>query len=183
MEPPAITPRRRRPFLAPFVVLLIAAVVAVGIGFALWRSASNTMVIVVPAAEGALGSIDDPPLSAAGSQQAQRLAQRFAGVSGEEGPTAIFVAGTLRAQQTAAPLAGMLGLKPIALAGNKGAAMERQIMRGHRGATVLVVCSRAQIVALVQALSGVAVSLPAPRALYIVSIPSVGPAKVLQMTD
>lgn len=182
MEPPVIT-RRRRPFLAPVWLSLLVGLAVLGLGLALWKSAINTVVVIVPAAQGTLGSIDNPPLSAEGGQRAQQLAQRFAGASGREGLGAIFVSGTRRAQQTASPLAQLLGLRPIVLASSDGDGMASQVMSRNRGDTVLVVCSRDAIAALVQALSGFAIATPTPRDLYVVTIPRYGPAKVLRMTN
>ena len=80
---PAIT-RRRRPFLAPVWLSLLAALALGAVALVLWASATNTVVVVVPAASGELGSIPNAPLSAAGGQQAQVLAQRFATASGRD---------------------------------------------------------------------------------------------------
>lgn len=51
----------------------------------------------------------DVPLDAAGEWQAQRLAQALAGV----GIRALYSSDLQRAQQTAAPLAALLGLEPV----------------------------------------------------------------------
>lgn len=50
----------------------------------------------------------DPPLSAAGEQQAEAVAERLA----DEPLAALFVTGLVRTVQTAAPLASRLGLEP-----------------------------------------------------------------------
>ncbi len=181
MEPPAIT-RRRRPFLMPLWLTLMAGLVVLGVGLALWARAANTVVVIVPQANGALGSIDNPPLSAEGGQQAERLAQRFANASGRDGLRAIFVSRTRRAEQTASPLAQLLGLTPIVLASRDGDAMASEIMRRHGGNTVLVVCTRAAIVQLIRALAGHTVQAPTSRDMFFVTVPRYGPAKVLRMT-
>ncbi len=181
MEPPVIT-RRRRPFLAPVWLILLASAVVFGVALALWASATNTIVVLVPQAGGALGSIDNPPLSAEGGQQAQQLAQRFAGGSGGQGLDAILVSATRRAEQTASPLAQLLGLQPHVLAGSDGDGMAAEIMSRYSGDAVLVVCSRTEVAALVEALGGQTVRLPGLRDLYIVTVPRYGPAKVLRMT-
>ena len=181
MEPPAIT-RRRRPFLMPLWLTLMTGLAVLGVGLALWARAANTVVVIVPQANGALGSIDNPPLSAEGGQQAERLAQRFANASGREGFEAIFVSRTRRAEQTASPLAQLLGLTPIVLASRDGDSMASEIMSRHGGNTVLVVCTRAAIVQLIQALAGRTVQLPTSRDMFFVTVPRYGPAKVLRMT-
>lgn len=180
---PAITRRRRRPFLAPVWLGLLAVLALVGLGLALWASASNTIVVVVPSAQGELGSINNAPLSAAGGQQAQMLARHFATSSGPDGLSAIYVSDTRRAQQTAEPLAQLLGLRPIILSNRTGAGIAGTILAQHTGDNVLVVCNRQTIAELVRALSGRRIELTAARDLYIVTIPRYGPARVLQMHD
>ncbi len=179
---PAIT-RRRRPFLAPVWLSLLAGLAVVGLGLALWASATNTIVVVVPSAQGELGSIDNAPLSAAGGQQAQMLARRFATSSGPDGLSAIYVSDTRRAQQTAEPLAQLLGLRPIVLSNRTGTGIAGKILDQHTGASVLVVCNRQIIADLIDALSGHHIELTGARDMYIVTIPRYGPARVLQMHD
>ncbi len=177
---PAIT-RRRRPFLAPVWLSLFAGLALAGVGLALWASATNTLVIVVPSASGELGSIDNAPLSAAGGQQAQMLAQRFATASGRYGLSAIYVADTRRAQQTAEPLAQLLGLRPIVLSSRGGESIAAEIFDQHTGGSVLVVCDRQAVGRVVHALSGHHVGPVAQRDMYIVTIPRYGPARLLRM--
>src|SRR5579872_3139995 len=114
MGPPAIT-RRRRPFLTPVWLILLAVLAVVGIGLFLNQSESNTIVVIVPPANEELGTIDDPPLSATGEQQAQQLAQQFAAANGPDGLKAIYVSPSRRAKQTVAPLAQSLGKQPVTL--------------------------------------------------------------------
>jgi broad specificity phosphatase PhoE len=182
MGPPAIT-RRRRPFLAPVWLILLAALAVLGVGLALHESDSNTIVVIVPAASKELGTIDDPPLSPAGEQQAQQLAQQFAAASGPDGLAAIYVDATRRAKQTAAPLAQSLG-KPAAILTSRDAdGIADQIMGEHAGDNVLVVCEESVIPDLVQVLSGQQVT-PADgqRAIWVVTVPRYGPANVLRMS-
>jgi broad specificity phosphatase PhoE len=179
---PAIT-RRRRPFLAPVWLSLLAVLAVVGLGLALWASATNTIVVIVPSAQGELGSIDNAPLSAAGGQQAQMLARRFATSSGPDGLSAIYVSDTRRAQQTAEPLAQLLGLQAIVLSNRTGAGIAAMILDQHTGDSVLVVCSRQTITDLIAALSGQHIEQTAAREMYIVTLPRYGPARVLQMHD
>ncbi|MHB1541165.1 MAG: phosphoglycerate mutase family protein [Steroidobacteraceae bacterium] len=182
VDPPAIT-RRHRPFLAPVWLGLLAAVALAALGVALWASASNTLVVIVPAALGQIGSIANPPLSASGGQQAQRIAQRFATATGREGLDAIYVGDTRRAQQTAAPLAQLLGLKPVVLARSRARNMAGEILGHYAGGTLLVVCNRQFIAALIRALSGKRIETVAERDMYVVSIPRYGAAKILRMRN
>ncbi|MDE2448421.1 MAG: histidine phosphatase family protein [Gammaproteobacteria bacterium] len=181
MGPPAIT-RRRRPFLTPVWLILLAVLAALGVGLFLHASATNTIVIIVPPASEELGTIDDPPLSAAGEQQAQQLAQQFAAASGPEGLAAIYVSASRGAKQTAAPLAQALGKQPVTLTSTDGDGIAGQIMGDHAGDNVLVVCPEAVVADLIQVLSGQQVKPPeGQRAVWVVTVPSYGPASVLRI--
>ena len=177
---PAIT-RRRRPFLAPVWLGLLAVLAVAALALALWASATNTIVVVVPSAGAELGSITNAPLSAAGGQQAQMLARRFATASGRDGLSAIYVSDTRRAQQTAEPLAQLLGLRPIVLSSRGGESIAGEILDQHTGRSVLVVCGRETVADLVHALSGHHIQPAAERDMYIVAIPRYGPARILRM--
>jgi len=180
MGPPAIT-RRRRPFLTPVWLILLAALAVLGVGLGLHESANNTIVVVVPPASGELGTIDDPPLSATGEQQAQQLAQQFA-ADGSDGLAAIYVSASRRAKQTAAPLAQSLGKQPVTLTSSDADGIAGQIMGEHGGDNVLVVCAEAVIPDLIQVLSGQQVKAPeGQRSVWVVTVPSYGPATVLRM--
>jgi len=181
MDPPVIT-RRRRPFLAPFWMILLAVLAVVGVALALHASATNTIVVIVPPASRVLGTIDDPPLSAAGEQQAQELAQQFANGNAPDGLSAIYVSATRRAMQTAAPLAQSLGKQPVVLRSSDANEIARQIMGERAGDNVLVVCPEPTIAGLIQVLSGQEIK-PAQgeRAVWVVTVPSYGPASVLRI--
>ncbi len=182
MAAPAIT-RRRRPLLTPVWLILLAVLAVIGVGLGLHESATNTIVIVVPPASRELGTIDDPPLSAAGEQQAQLLAQQFAASSGPDGLDAIYVSATRRANQTAAPLAQTLGKQPVTLTSGDAGGIAGEIMGEHAGDKVLVVCEEAVIPALIQILTGQEVTpAPAQRAVWVVTVPSYGPAGVLRIS-
>jgi len=181
MDPPAIT-RRRRPFLTPVWLILLGALAVLGVGLFLHESASNTIVVIVPPASKELGTIDDPPLSAAGEQQAQQLAQQFAAAGGPNGFAAIYVSATRRAKQTIAPLAQSLGKQPVTLTSSDADGIADQIMGEHAGDNVLVVCPEAVIADLIQVLSGQQVTPPeGQRAAWVVTVPSYGPASVLRI--
>ena len=181
MGPPAIT-RRRRPFLTPVWLILLAALAVIGVGLGLHESATNTIVLIVPPANGELGTIDNPPLSPVGEQQAQQLAQQFAAASGPQGLAAIYVSGTRRAKQTAAPLAQSLGKQPVVLTSSDADGIAGEIMGQHAGDNVLVVCSDSVIPDLIQVLSGQQVKPPEGQgAAWVVTVPSYGPASVLRI--
>jgi broad specificity phosphatase PhoE len=181
MGPPAIT-RRRRPFLTPVWLILLAALAVLGVGLFLHQSASNTIVVIVPPASKELGTIDDPPLSAAGEQQAQQLAQQFAAANGPDGLKAIYVSAGRQARQTVAPLAQSLGTQPVMLTSADADGIADQIMGEHGGDNVLVVCPETVIADLIQELSGQQVKAPdGERAAWVVTVPSYGPASVLRI--
>ena len=72
MEAPAVT-RYRRPFLAPVWLTMLAVVLALVVAFAVYRSASTTVVVLVRPVEKDAATIDDPPLSPDGDKRAERL--------------------------------------------------------------------------------------------------------------
>ena len=76
MEPPGIT-RHRRPFLAPLYLGLLAAVVFFAIGWAIYDTATTTVVFLVRPVEKNPGTIDDPPVSPEGEARAERVAHMF----------------------------------------------------------------------------------------------------------
>jgi phosphohistidine phosphatase SixA len=181
MDPPAIT-RRRRPFLTPVWLILLAALAVLGVGLFLHASANNTIVVIVPPASKELGTIDDPPLSAAGEQQAQQLAQQFAAANGPDGLAAIYVSAIRRAKQTAAPLAQALGKQPVTLDSSDADGIAGQVMSEHAGDNVLVICPDAVVADLIQVLSGQQIKPPeGQRAIWVVTVPSYGPASVLRI--
>ncbi|HEY7888385.1 MAG TPA: histidine phosphatase family protein [Steroidobacteraceae bacterium] len=181
MGPPAIT-RRRRPFLTPVWLILLAGLAVLGVGLGLHESADNTIVVIVPPASEELGTIDDPPLSAAGEQQAQQLAQQFAAANGPDGLAVIYVSPSRAAKQTAAPLAQSLGKQPATLSSADANGIAEQIMGEHGGDNVLVVCPDATIPDLIQVLSGQEVKAPeGQRAVWVVTVPRYGPASVLRI--
>ena len=183
MEAPAVT-RYRRPFLAPVWLTMLAVVFALGIAFAIYRSASTTVVVLVRPAEKDAATIDDPPLSPDGEQRAQMLAQMLGENSGVGRLDAIYVSDSRRAQQIIAPLAERLGKRPVIVQGSDVGAVANRITRGHDGGTVLFVGNGTLIPQLVQELSGIEPSSTNERehdTLYVVSIPTFGRANVLRL--
>ena len=91
-------------------------------------------VLVVRHAE-RLDSSTDSPLSTAGDERAQALAK----VAGRAGVSAIFVTQFQRTQQTAAPLAAQLKLKPIVMTANATPPLVERLRRDHVNDVVLIV--------------------------------------------
>jgi phosphohistidine phosphatase SixA len=183
MEAPAVT-RYRRPFLAPLWLTPLAVLCALGVAFAIYRSASTTVVVLVQPAEKEAGSIEDPPLSPAGEQRAQMLAQLLGETGGVGRLDAIYVSDARRSQQIIGPLADRLGKRPLVLQDADIAAMASRLTRGHDGGTVLFVGSGSKVPQLARELSGVQVASANDRehdTLYVVAIPTFSRASVLRL--
>jgi hypothetical protein len=182
MEAPGITRRRRprRPFLAPLWLITLLVLAVATLAFLVLRFASTTVVVLVhPPLEGSVLPGNDPPLSAQGQQQAQRLAIMF----GDPGVTghldALYVSDTRSARDTLAPLAERLGQHPVVIPADPGRIASR-VLREHHGGTVLVVASGDRVPELVRKLSGIRVPPGQDDAGYIVGIPSLGQASLLR---
>jgi broad specificity phosphatase PhoE len=183
MEAPAVT-RYRRPFLAPVWLTMLAIVCTLALAFAIYRSASTTIVVLVQPAEKEAGTIEDPPLSPVGEQRAQMLAQLLGEPSGVGRLDAIYVSDARRPQQIIAPLAERLGKHPQVIEGGDIGGIASRITRGHDGGATLFVGNGDSVPQLVRELSGVPV--PASNdhehdTLYVVAIPTYGRANVLRL--
>lgn len=181
MEPPAIT-RRRRPFLAPVWLSLLAVLIAIGVAVIVFRSATTTVVVLVGPAEKDVGKIDDPPLSDEGEQRAQRLARMFGEGSGADRPSAVYVSGTRVAQQTAAPLAERLGVHPVAV-GEVRETVAR-VLKEHEGGTVLLIGTSETVPQLLHELSGRGILMSKDDeydTAFVISIPTFGDSNVLRI--
>jgi phosphohistidine phosphatase SixA len=183
MQPPAVT-RHRRPFLAPFWVMWLLFFLLLAAAFVSYRSATTTTIVLVRDAEKVMGTIDDPPLAAEGVRRAERLAQMFGEVKADQGLQALYVADTKRGQQTMAPLASRLGMKPTAYRPTDVDGMTRDLLREHRGGRALIVGQSTTLPAMVQKLSGQAVpEIPEEQYddIYVVTVPSFGRSSVLRL--
>ena len=76
----------------------------------------------------------DSPLSEAGERRAQALVPLLESFH----PSALYASDKQRTQQTLAPLAAKLGLKPAVRPKDESAALAAEILKEHRGQTVLV---------------------------------------------
>jgi broad specificity phosphatase PhoE len=182
MEPPAITPRRRRPFLAPVWLSMLAVVIAIVVAILVFRSATTTVVVLAGPVEKDVGTIDDPPLSPDGEQRALRLARML----GESPGTlnAIYVSQTRVAQQTAAPLAERLNLHPIVVPANSVKDAVNRVLREHEGGTVLLIGTSATVPQMLSTLSGRDVAATKDDeydTVFVVSIPTFGDSSVLRL--
>ena len=183
MDPPGIT-RHRRPFLAPVWLTLLAVLLIGGVAVAFYRSATTTVVLLVPAVEKAPGAISDPPLSPEGEQRAQQLAQMFGDASGSGRLDAIYVSDDRRARQTATPLAERLRRAPLVFSSREARTVAARVLRDHAGGTVLVIGSGATLPLMIQELQGGG-TMPwgqgAADVIYIVSVPSFGRAHLVRI--
>ena len=178
--------RRRRPFLAPLWLLAFAGIAVLAAAFAYWHSATTTTIVLIRHAEKQVGAISDAPLSPPGEVRATRLAQMF----GEAAPLGrvqkIYVTDTRRTQQTAAGLAQRLGLKPEIVEGKGDSkAFARRVLRENRGGRALVVGHSNTVPEIVAALTGETDVPPIDDeqfdTMYIVTVPTIGRASVLQI--
>jgi broad specificity phosphatase PhoE len=126
----------------------------------------------------------DPPLSPAGLARAQRLAALFGETHGNGRIDTIYVTDTRRTQQTAAPLAADLHERPIVMPAGDVAGLASRVLRDNRGQHVLIVGHSNTVPELVHALSGLTVDPISDgdyENIYIVTIPSNGPATLLHL--
>jgi broad specificity phosphatase PhoE len=183
MEPPAIT-RHRRPFLAPFWLMWLIFVIVLAVAYVGYRSATTTTVVLVRHAEKDLVTIDDPPLTPAGEQRAERLAQMFGGVRGAGRIDGIYVTNTRRTQQTAMPLASRLGEEPIVVPASDVNAVVSRVMSEHRGGRALIVGHSNTLPEIIQKLSGISIPEIGDDEydnVYIVTVPTIGNSTVLRL--
>ncbi len=183
MEAPAIT-RYRRPFFAPLWVSLLAAAFVIGaLGFAVYRSAGTTVVLLMRPAAKDPGTIADPPLSPEGEERAQRLAHLFGDGVAATGLDAIYVTEDRRAQQSAAPLAQRLHRVPVIFGAAGVRATAARLLHDHTGQAVLVIAGGGSFAQMLRALGGE--ELPAVQddadVIYVVSLPRFGRARLVRL--
>ncbi len=183
MEAPVVT-RRRRPFLAPLWLILLATVTVGAVAWSAYRSAGTTLVVLVRSPERQPGAIADPPVSPDGEARAQRLARLFGAGSSAGGVEAVYASDDRRAQQTVAPLAERLHRAPVIFSASDIGTAAARVLREHGGGRVLVVCAGDSVAQMAQVLAGsdaAHVVAGDPDALYVVSIPSFGHAQLLRI--
>jgi broad specificity phosphatase PhoE len=123
---------------------------------------AQRLVYVVRHAERADGGMPpagvtkpDPPLSEAGKARADKLASMLA----VSGVTAIYVTEYVRTQQTAAPLAAALKLKPTAIPSSGTADLVARLKADHRNDIVLIVGHSNSVPEIITALGGPPVTI------------------------
>ena len=179
---------QHRPFMTPIWLFGIGGFVTLGVAiFALWiwATANSTTVIVIRHAEKELGSLVDPPLSAAGEARAALLARLFGDPKAPGRLDAIYTSAWLRNRSTAAPLAAQLGLVPIVAPTNDSQGLARRVLREHSGGRVMIVGHADTVPAVVAELAGES-DIPGIDehdygVMYIVTVPRVGHANLLRL--
>jgi phosphohistidine phosphatase SixA len=146
--------------LLGFVCVALVAVAASGCaGPSPAMSSAPGRAIVVRHAEASAALGSDPELTVGGRERAFALAEALQ----QAGVKAIFASQFRRTQQTARPLAEILGVEveEIAVVGGdieaQAAALARRIREEHPGETVLIVGHSNTVPLIVQALCGVSV--------------------------
>jgi phosphohistidine phosphatase SixA len=157
--------RLRHGFIAACLVLLAA-----GLG------AQDTTVVLFRHGERVSLFDPDSPLSKAGLQRAQALVPLLAAFQ----PVAAYTSDLRRTQQTLAPTALQLGLTPLVRPKAGSGEMAAELLREHRGQTVLV-CWHHDL--MKQVVRGLGVQGPVPYwsldtydRLWIVRVPATGEA-------
>jgi hypothetical protein len=190
MEDATITRRRRRPivgrrpFLAPIWLTALAVAAVVAVALLLYQAAGTTTVVVVRPDEGASGAVSDAARVRAGGVRAEQLARLFGGTAAPGRIEAIYVTAAQRMEQTVAPLAARLGLRPVVISSDDADEAAARALNEHRGATVMVVTSAATLPKVVEALSGIKLAPTAGNEygdIYIVSVPMLGSAGVVEL--
>lgn len=116
---------------------------------------AQVTVIFTRHAEKAAVPKDDPPLTAAGQRRAELLASMLA----DSGVDAIYVTELQRTQQTAAPLAARLNVKPAVIPADDTDALVKAIRARQKGVEVVVGHSN-KLPAIISALGGPEIKIP-----------------------
>jgi len=171
---------RRRPFLTPVWLTVFGALVLIGLLAWGVLSASTTTIFVLRHAEALAGEGKDPSLSLAGQLRARRLAEIF-DEKGDLGLDGIVVSEFRRSQETARPLATVLGIPVIVVASADPAVVARRALADFRGQRVMIIGHRNTVPGIVGALSG---HEPPPMdetdfgTVYVIARPRFSPASV-----
>ena len=176
----------RRMFLTPVWIFFFVGALALVVAAWAVLAASTTVVMVVRHADQTDEASADPPLSAAGTERATRLAALLAAAPGGQGVDAIFVTQWRRTDETARPLATRSGVPVIALPADDIGALEHRILDEYRGRRVLVIGHADTVPEIVRRLGrGSAVAPPGAGdygTAYVVAVPRWGRPNVLRLS-
>lgn len=135
------------------------------------------IVVLVRHAEPAATGGENPGLSAAGRRRAVTLAKMLAGA----GITAIFTSELRRTKETARPVAALLSIAPVEIAGTSTAAANQIKAAGKR---VLVVGHTNTVPPIIKALGGPATVVIAPDEfdrMFVLEVPAHGAESLLTL--
>jgi broad specificity phosphatase PhoE len=182
---PTSTDRRRRRRLR-LIPIVGYSIFALGLAYFFQEQATTTVLFVRHAETGeAMAASDDPPLNERGRLRAEQLADFVADIDVVASVDAIYVNGTRRTQETAAPLAARLNITPWTEEDHYDVdRFMSRVLRRHKGQIVLVVSHGDAIAPLIDELHG-SKRLPpfGPDdfgELYVVTIPWYGKVKTLR---
>jgi hypothetical protein len=178
-----LTRLRRRPFMAPLLIPVLALLAAAAGIYWLGTWARTTVVVFVRHGATQQSDTGDPSLSAAAERKVSGLGPFIDGVLAGRKVDDLYSADTQRARQTAAPIANEFRLPVNLLGSSDWDRLADRLRREHRGETVVVVGYASTIPGVVRDLTEVGVSLAEDEydTLFVVLLPSPGEARVLRI--
>lgn len=181
MDP--LTRLRRRPFLAPLLVPVIAIVLLIAGVLWLGSWSRTTVVVLVRHAEAGEATSGDPDLTPAGEKRAQRLGPLLSDLLVDRKVDYLYAADTRRAQQTAAPIANEFRLPINLVSSSDWSGLAAKVRREHKGRTVVVVGYASTLPGVINQLSGREVPMHEQEfdSLHVVVLPSPGETRVLRL--
>ena len=168
--------------LAVLVALLSAAGFPTSVSAVDQTVPSSTTVILVRHAEKAIVPPEnkDPDLSLAGIARAQELARMF----GDAGIAVIYATQFKRTQQTVKPLADKLRIPVSQVEAKETAKLVQQIRARNAGQVIFIAGHNNSVPEIIAALGGPQLPIIPETEfdnLYILTVPSDGPAKLLKL--
>jgi len=186
MEQTLNRPKRKPRHWRSRIVLVVGYVLAAVALAWFFQERPNTTIIFVRHADVDADTADpDPSLNARGRQRAELLADFLQDVDVVRGVDNIYAAADKRTQETAAPLAKRLGLKPHIDDPHRTERLIHRIKRDRNGEIVLVVSYADTIAPLIAELHGSKKVPPIAgddyNEVYIVTVPNFGKVKTLRL--
>lgn len=174
-------PRTRLRTIVVFSMLMaVFGAVVLFAYFATFARPVTTVILVRHAEKNLEPNNEDPDLTPAGYERAERIARTFA----ESGINAIYATQYKRTQQTVKPLADRTRVPVTLLNSKQTDELVRRIQTDHRGQTIFIAGHNNSVPAIASALSGESFStIPESEYdnLFIVTIYRFGKAKVLRL--
>ena len=178
------TDRRRRRRRRRIQIIVVYTAIAIGLAW-FFESQATTTVIFVRHAEKTTMPADDPGLTPAGERRVAELTRQLVDADVVQGIDAVYSTPFRRTEETARPVAEILGLPVNAYdPANTEEIMER-IVKEHKGKIILVVGHSNTLPALI---GNMGASKKVPEIaeneydnIYIVSIPWFGKTKTIRL--